>query len=111
MPIKPVPLRSGKTPYWSGRGTHFGQYVDRSTKARQRSIAIKIIRKWEDEIKRGAYATPDGPTFASEALAYMKAGGDRRFLEPIITHFADTPIRAIGQAELDAGAAALYPDA
>jgi integrase len=111
MPIKPVAPRPGKTPYWSGRGTHFGQYVDRSTKARQRSIAVKIIRKWEDEIERGAYATPGDPTFASEALAYMKAGGERRFLAPIISHFADAPIRGIGQSELDAGAAQLYPNA
>ena len=79
MPIKPIPPRPGKTPYWSGRGTHFGQYVDRSTKARQRALAIKIIHRWEREIERGEFTEPGEPTFASAALAYMKAGGERRF--------------------------------
>jgi integrase len=111
MPIKPVPPRAGKAPYWSGRGTHFGRYVNRSTQARERALAVKIIRRWEREIERGEFAEPGEPTFASAALAYMKAGGERRFLSPLLKHFGETPLKRIGQADLDEAAAAIYPDA
>jgi integrase len=111
MPIKLVPPRLGKTPYWSGRGTHFGQYVNRSTKARERALASKIVRKWEREIERGEFVEPGEPTFASSALAYMRAGGERRFLTPLLKHFGETPLKRIGQADLDEAAATIYPDA
>src|SRR6185312_16200670 len=111
MPIKLVPPRLGKTPYWSGRGTHFGQYVNRSTKARERALASKIVRKWEREIERGEFVEPGEPTFASSALAHMRAGGERRFLTPLLKHFGETPLKRIGQADLDEAAATIYPDA
>jgi hypothetical protein len=37
MPLKLVPPRPGKTPYWSVRGTYLGRYINRSTKTRSRS--------------------------------------------------------------------------
>ncbi len=111
MPIKLVPPRLGKSPYWSGRGTHFGQYVDRSTKARKRAVAAKIIKKWEWEIENDQFTRPGDPTFASAALAYMKKGGERRFLKPIIEHFGNTPLATIDQARLDSVATSLYPNA
>src|SRR6516165_11451912 len=111
MPIKLVPPRPGKTPYWSARGTYLGQYVDRSTKARKRAVAAKIIAKWGQEIEDGEFARPSDPTFASAALAYMKKGGERRFLTPIIEHFGNTPLAHIDQATLDSAAVTLYPDA
>jgi integrase len=111
MPIKLVPPRPGKTPYWSARGTYLGQYVDRSTKARRRAVAAKIIKRWEWEIENDQFARPGDPTFASAALAYMKKGGERRFLTPIIEHFGNTPLAHIDQATLDSAAVTLYPDA
>lgn len=111
MPVKPIPPRKGKTPYWSARGTYLGTYIDRSTKARKRGLAIKIISAWERQIERGAYADPDAPTFASAALGYMSAGGERTYLTPLLRHFKETPLRQIGQAEIDAAAAELYPNA
>ena len=111
MAIKLVPPRPGKTPYWYGRGTYLGQYVDRSTKARKRAVAAKIIAKWGQEIEDGEFARPSDPTFASAALAYMKKGGERRFLKPLIEHFGNTPLVRIGQAELDLAAITLCPNA
>jgi integrase len=111
MPLKLIPPRKGKTPYWSVRGTYLGRYLDRSTKARKRTVAVKIMRAWEAEIERGAYVKPGEPTFAAAALSYMKAGGERRFLAPIIEHFGNKPLRGIGQKEMAEAAAAFYPDA
>jgi hypothetical protein len=111
MPIKLVSPRPGKTPYWYGRGTYLGEYVDRSTKVRKRAVAAKIIKSWEREIENDEFARPGDPTFASAALTYMKKGGERRFLASIIEHFGNTPLAKISQAELDQAATTLYPDA
>ncbi|MGE0565820.1 MAG: tyrosine-type recombinase/integrase [Pseudolabrys sp.] len=111
MPLKLVPPRKGKTPYWSVRGTYLGQYVDRSTKTGKRSIAGKILKRWEQDIERGEFAVRGEPDFASAAISYMKAGGERRFLTPLINHFGQTPLRKIRQLDIELAADTLYPNA
>lgn len=112
MPISLVPPRAGKTPYWYGRGSYLGVAMDRSTKAVKRSVARSVIEGWERAIERGEYAkapAPAGPTFLSAAIGYMNAGGERRYLKPLIARFAEMPIAAIGQAEVDLAAAEMHP--
>jgi integrase len=41
----------------------------------------------------------------------MKAGGERRFLTPLIEHFQNESLSRIDQAAIDAAAASLYPEA
>lgn len=108
MPLKLVAPRPGKTPYWSIRGTYLGRYFNRSAKTRERSVALKVLAKLVSEIETGEFAEPGDPTFASAALAYMRAGGERKFLKPILEHFGDTPLRRIDQAEVDQAAEAIY---
>lgn len=109
MPIKLIPPREGKTPYWSIRGTYLGRYVDRSTKARKRAVAVQFLNKVEKQIERGELSEPGEPTFASAAAAYMKAGGERKYLKRLLEHFGDTPISQITQARIDIAASVLYP--
>jgi len=111
MPIRPIPPRAGKTPYWYGRGSHLGRRVNRSTQARERRLALKIIHKWEREIERGEFAEPGEPTFAGAVATYIKSGGERRVLGPLLEHFKTTPLKRIDQAAIDAAADALYPSA
>jgi integrase len=111
MPIEPIPPREGKTPYWYGRGTYLGIYVNRSTKASKRALAVKIIATWQQDIERGELTTRGEPTFASAATAYMIAGGERRFLTPILRHIGEKPLRFIDQAEIDSAATAIFPTA
>ncbi len=113
MPLELKPPRRGKSPYWSVRGTYLGIYVDRSTKACKRAVAAKILQGIERQIERGEFAAAGAPTatFAGAAAAYIKAGGERRFLTPLIKHFAMTPLARIDQAAIDAAAAAIYPNA
>ena len=133
MPLKLTPPRPGKTPYYSVRGTHLRIYVDRSTGTAERKTADRIRRRWIDEIERGAYADPRGViapdranttvpnppqpvTFLAAAIAYMKAGGDRKRLGPIIKHsgsasIRDRPIDRIDQLAIDNAAADLFPNA
>jgi integrase len=109
MPLALKPPRKGKSPYWSVRGTYLGIGVDRSTKARKRALAVKILQGIERQIERGEFAQAGEATFAGAAAAYMKAGGERRFLTPLIRHFGMTPLRRINQAAVDAAAATLLP--
>jgi integrase len=110
MPLHLIAPRPGKTPYWAVRGHHLGRYVDRSTKSSKRALAARILRKWERDIERGEFAEPGEPTFASAALAYMKVGGERTFMTPLLKHFRETPLARIDQAAIDQAAGLLYPD-
>lgn len=110
MPLKLIPPRPGKTPYYSVRGTHLGTYLDRSTKTGSRAKAAKFLVKWKDEIERGCHAKPAEPTFLDAAVAYM-AVNDDRFLEPILERIGTSPLRSITQELIDNTAIALYPTA
>jgi integrase len=110
MPLKLYPPRPAKTPYWSVRGTYLGIYVDRSTKAVKRSIAQKMLAKWQTEIEQGTFSVNGEPTFLSAAVAYMKAGGDRRPVKKLLDHFGDKPVIQIDQQAIEAAALRLYPD-
>jgi integrase len=110
MPIKLFAPR-GRSPYWTIRGTYLRVYVNRSTGTRDRRLAVKIKAKVERDIECGAVSNETGPTFASAAAAYMKAGGERRFLKRLLEHFGETAIDRIDQAAIDAAASSLYPRA
>ena len=125
MPIRLIPPRTNPdgsqfSPYWYARGTHVGIFVDRSTKTPEKRVAKIQIKKWERDIERGEYADPRNPvpvvaqssgpvTFVDAALAYMKAGGERMFLSPIIEEWPHMALADIGQIALDIAAEKLYP--
>lgn len=109
MPLKLVPPRKGKTPYWAVRGTYLGKHVDRSTKTGKRSVALQLLKQWETEIERGQFSTEGRLTFAGAALAYMQAGGDRQYMTPLLEHFLETSVDEIDQFAIDRAAAQLYP--
>lgn len=111
MPLKLRPPRPGKTPYFTIRGTYLGVYVEESAGTGRRDLAEKLLRKKRDDIERGAVAVPGEPTFAEAAINYMTAGGERRFLTPLIQHFGTTALSAIDQAAIDRAAGVLYPSA
>jgi integrase len=109
MPLKLYPPRPGH-PNWTIRGTYLKRYVERSSGTGDRKVAAKILKKLEGEIERGEFAEPGEPTFASAAAAYMKAGGERKYMKKLLEHFGDTPISRINQSAIDHAAAALYPN-
>src|SRR4051812_9781623 len=111
MPLKLIPPRKGKTPYWSVRGAYLGHHLDRSTKARKKPLAKKILQQWEREIERGEFSTEGELTFGAAATAYMNAGGDAGRLVRLIEHLKDTPVKDIDQVAIDNAAAKLYPNA
>lgn len=107
MPLKLVPPRPGRSPNWTIRGTYRGVSVDRSAGTPDKRKARAALKSLELEIERGELSTD--LTFADAVIAYVKGGGEKRYLEPLLDHFGTTPIAKIGQAEIDACAAELYP--
>jgi integrase len=108
LPLKLSPP-DPKHPTWRVRGKYLGVKVERSTGAREKSIAQKLLTKWKEEIERGCYGRPEDPTFASAALSYMQAGGEATYLTPLIEHFGVKLLAQITQADVDAAAVTIYP--
>jgi len=109
VPLKLIPPKPGRSPNYRIRGTYLGHYLDRSTETGDRRVASRLFAKWKEDIERGAYAAPDAPTFAGAALTYMNAGGERRFMEPLLLHFGTMPLAHITQDAIDAAAIKLLP--
>ena len=112
MPYKLIAPKAGRWANFRVRGTQNGIYLDRSTGFADRKQAQRILTEWRAEAQRQAIAGPKKrTTFAEAAISYMEAGGERRFLAPILKHFGNIFIMDIGQSEIDAAAATLYPTA
>lgn len=112
MPIRLVPPRKGKTPFWYVRGTYLRVYVDQSTGTSERKLARQILEKTKRDIERGAVGEPKGRTFVSAAIAYMEAGGEGTYLGRILAHFGeDRLLNSVDQQAIDEAAVALYPKA
>jgi integrase len=109
--LKLIPPRKGKTQNWYIRGTYLGQSVNQSTRTGKRKVAEEIRKELERSIERGLINLKKSiPTFAEAAIAYMNADGERRFLEPLLHYFRNTPLSDIGQIEIDNAAVTLYPN-
>lgn len=111
MPLKLVDPRPGKSPNFTIRGTYLGIGVDQTAGTTSRSVAQQILNRIKKEIETGAFQLPGEATFATAAESYLNAGGEDRFMRPLVEHFLDKPLRHIDQAAVDAAAVALYPDA
>lgn len=95
------------------RGTVAGLSVYESTGLGDRRAAeIKRARREAELIERSAFGRAATLTFAEAALAYIRAGGETRYLAPLIAHFG--PKRRLSEIDNDAvaeAARALYPTA
>lgn len=120
MPIKLFPPK-GARKSWYARGTYIRVRIDRSTGARDRKNAQRIVGQWKHAIERGEFSPKEEPqssivTFAMAAAAYLKADGSPAHLTPILQltgphSIVHRPIEAIDQLAIDTIAAALYPGA
>jgi integrase len=114
MPFKLVAPKAGRSPFYRVRGSEYGIYINRSTKTGDRKVAAKFLAEWRAQAQRDAISGRERKgevTFAGAALAYMRAGGEARFLAPLLRHFGEAPLADMGQPDIDAAAVALYPDA
>lgn len=115
MPWKLIPPRPPHTKFWYIRGKYCGIRLDHSTGTGEERAAKRIIATWRQQAERGefklAQSEPerDQPTFARAAIAYMKAGGERQYLEPILLAWPGRLLTAIDQVAIDTLAEQLYP--
>jgi integrase len=108
MPLRLV--HRPKSPHWIIRGTVRRVRVEESSGTSDKRIAEEIRAKREAQLlAESAYGRRATATFAEAALSYLEAGGDKRFLEPVIKHFGTTPLAKIDQDAIDHGARKLYP--
>jgi len=107
LKIKKYPKRS---PHYVLRGTVCGVRVFETTETANREDADRYRLKREREIYASAGLGKERPVTVAEAMAaYVDAGGEVRFLVPLLDHFKDKPLCEVGQAEIDQAAQALHP--
>jgi integrase len=116
VPLSLRPPRKGKTPNFEIRGTYLGCYVEVSSGTHKRAVAGQRLREIEECIEQhGQYPAPAAkrdsgePTFLSAAVAYMQAGGERRYAAILIKHVGEKPLREIDQDAIDEAANTLLP--
>jgi integrase len=115
MPLTLRAPRPPKSPNYEIRGTYLGVHVERSARTADKKLAVRVKKQIEREIEAGIFTPKGGMTFLEAAVAYMKAGGERTFLGPIIEYDGAYAIRdkiaeTIVQQDLNHIANALYPD-
>jgi integrase len=79
----------------------------------RRKIAEEIRIRREHELMMEHVRGPqETATYAHAVADYIEhGGGERRFMKPLLDHFGVTPLRAIGQHEIDLAAKKLLPKA
>jgi len=116
MPWELKSPRKGKTPYWYVRGKYLGIALDNSTGTTDRRAAKTILATWKRQAERGEFSRGGAPqaaasaTFLSAAVAYMQAGGERLYVEPILNAWGEKPLPEIDQIAIDTLASMLYPN-
>ena len=107
LKLKRYPKRS---PYYVIRGTVAGVRIFESAETTDRLQAEAKRIKREREIFNSAGLGKERPASVAEAMtAYLDAGGEARFILPLLDHFKEKPLNEIGQPEVDQAAAALLP--
>lgn len=114
MPWKLIPPREGKTLYWYVRGKYLGIALDKSTGTPERRSAQTILTTWRKQAERGEFSKePEAPAnpdyFVAAANAYMDSGGERQYIDPIITKWKTKLLSNIDQIAIDTLATELYP--
>lgn len=114
---KLIPPRQGHTPYWSVRGKYCGIQLNQvSTGTGDERAAKRIVATWRKQAELGTFrhgrrSEGNPASFATAAIAYMRAGGQGQFLPPIIREWGERPIAEIDQIAIDTLAEKLYPTA
>lgn len=115
MPLKIVPPRAGKSPYYYVRGTFAGRVIDASTKTRNAKSAERFKDRLEVEIAKQEAENRSPITFRGAAVLYLNfrqpKKADRQYIERLMLIIGDTELADIRQHVLVEAANSLYPNA
>lgn len=88
---------------------------ERSTRTSDPKKAIKVAETFREEAFRRAYSNEpvkiQTRTFAQAIVSYIKGGGDKTYLEPILNLIGPEPLSDIDQDKINSVAADIYPGA
>lgn len=91
----------GKVPYRTPAGQTAWKPVERgtgaSTLAEARVRAKQIEREYHERLNLPLAETTESVTFAEASIAYMKAGGERRYLVPILEGIGNVALVEVSQ--------------
>ena len=108
MPLRVV--RRHGSPNLYLRGTVRGVPVDESTGVDDEKAAEAFRAKREWEIINGQITgRRSAATFLEAAVSYMEAGGEARFVDPLLKHFGTRSLDDIDTAAIEDAARKLYP--
>lgn len=111
MPLVVRPRTPGSPDLWI-YGTVKGQRIRQSAGTRSRALAEERAASLEARLHReDLYGREAVATFEEAALSYMEETGQKRFMTPILRHFAGRPVVKITPQEIRDAALSLYPDA
>lgn len=92
------------------RGSHHGRRVDASARTRIRADAEKVLEATERKIfDEAVLGKAPERSFAEAAAGYMRGGGEREHLAPILTRIGNLPLKEVTQDVIDRLALELYP--
>jgi integrase len=93
-------------------GTVQGRRIRQSLGTRDKAQAEQARAELEARIwRQSVYGDPEVRTFEEAALSYMEAGGEARFLAPLIAHFRGVKVASIRPGHVRDAARRLYPKA
>ncbi len=91
-------------------GSIGGKRVRKSLGTRDARQADELCTRYEAKLwKRHSYGEEAVRTFEEAAVSYLEAGGEARFLPPLIRRFKGRVLGSIRPGELRAAAQAIYP--
>lgn len=112
MPLTLVPPKPSRTPNYRIRGTYLGVRVDRSCETGDKTKARRLLAAIIAAIERGAFAQKPPMSLAAAITSYVQAGGESRFLGPLLRYFGKGATAGeIDQVAADAAAMSIYPRA
>ena len=101
-----------KSPYWQIRGTVAGKLIHRSSQTTDREEAEELRQTLERTTFRNVkYGEVPPTTFSQAVKVYSDKGGEDKYLTRLLDYFKETPLKDIGQVEIDRAAQELYPNA
>jgi integrase len=102
--------KRGKKGLWQIKGTINGERYRESTGTTSRTHAQAILAKRQSQILDRTVFGEERTSILAEAMElYIKQGGEKRFLEPLLQRWGELRIADISQAEVTRGAHELYP--
>ena len=118
MPLKLIPpdKAPGGVNYYI-KGTYLGVRVRQSARTDRPALARSEQKRIERDIERGRFLDPvseaDSATFADAVVIYLRDCPDSAipFVDKLLDHFGETPLRDFDQRAIDTAMDELYPEA